>query len=320
MTKSDPPVRWASRVHPNKLRRLYELDAQGILDEELLDNVGYALYSRCQSILHVSSAMLGNVHCPRCDTIIKRQSMDPVSVLHCTTCGWETTWGAYYNTYRTQELGAGGALDMFQAFVARWEHVRTARDKMLLIDQLIHRWHWETQRQRPKFGLGRPTGVNLIEGNRKQVLAFLDTLTYHPAGKLAGLASPLSLILYTRTNTLIRTTFSTRTLRASAFPRVVGRWLATQASAALLSVTSVSHSLLSDELPPAEGIRELMSSSTATLKMPTLTNLRKTRSSALSSQFSSLGWMLMPRLLSLTLITNNGNWTMPSGTIYTKSL
>ncbi len=185
MTKSDPPVRWASRVHPNKLRRLYELDAQGILDEELLDNVGYALYSRCQSILHVSSAMLGNVHCPRCDTIIKRQSMDPVSVLHCTTCGWETTWGAYYNTYRTQELGAGGALDMFQAFVARWEHVRTARDKMLLIDQLIHRWHWETQRQRPKFGLGRPTGVNLIEGNRKQVLAFLDTLTYG-AGSTPG--------------------------------------------------------------------------------------------------------------------------------------
>jgi len=26
--------------------------------------------------------------------------------------------------------------------------------------------------------LGRPTGVNLIEGNRKQVLAFLDELTY----------------------------------------------------------------------------------------------------------------------------------------------
>jgi hypothetical protein len=49
---------------------------------------------------------------------------------------------------------------------------------MVLVDRLIHSWHWETQRQRPRFGLGRPTGVNLIEGSRKQVLAFLDGLTY----------------------------------------------------------------------------------------------------------------------------------------------
>ncbi len=56
---------------------------------------------------------------------------------------------------------------------------------MLLIDQLIHRWHWETQRERPGFGLGRPTGVNLIEGNRKQVIDFLDKLTYG-SGSTAG--------------------------------------------------------------------------------------------------------------------------------------
>src|SRR4051794_20179480 len=71
MAKSEPPVRWAPRIHPSKLRRLYELDAQG-----------------------------------------------------------------------------------------------------------IHRWHWEAARQRPKFGLGRPTGLNLIEGNKQQVLALLDRLTY----------------------------------------------------------------------------------------------------------------------------------------------
>ncbi len=178
MNKAEPPVRWAPRLQPHKLRRLYELDAQGILDEELLDDVGYTLYSRCLSILHVSSAILGKVHCPQCDTIIERTTNDPAYVLLCPTCGWETTWGMYYNSFRTLELGAGGAWDIFHDFVERWEHVRTSRDKMLLIDQLIHRWHWETQRQRPKFGLGRPTGVNLIEGNKQQVLAVLDTLTY----------------------------------------------------------------------------------------------------------------------------------------------
>lgn len=181
MAKPEPPVRWAPRVHPVKIRRLYELDAQGIRDEELLDAVGYALYSRCLSILHVSDAMQGKVHCPQCDTIIHRQGDDPAAMVQCPTCGWETQWGTYYATYRTQELGAIGAADMLQEFVVRWERVRTPGNKMLLIDQLIHRWHWETRRERPKSGLGRPTALNLLEGNRQQVLALLDSLTYGEA-------------------------------------------------------------------------------------------------------------------------------------------
>lgn len=181
MPKPEPPVQWAPRVQPAKIRRLYETDARGIHDDELIDAVGYALYSRCRSILHVSDAMIGRVHCPQCDTIIAPPSMEADASLQCEQCGWATTWGAYYATYRTQELGAGGAADIFADFVARWERARGPREKMLLIDRLIHSWHWETRRQRPKFGLGRPTGVNLIEGNRKQVLAFLDELTYGPA-------------------------------------------------------------------------------------------------------------------------------------------
>jgi hypothetical protein len=185
MAKSDPPVRWAPRVQPHKLRRLYELDAQGILDQDMIDEVGYSLYSRCRSIMHVSDAMNGKVHCPRCDTIIQHSTSDPVDVLRCPTCGWEAQWGDYYNTYRTQELGAGGAADIFHDFMTQWERVERPRDKMLLIDQLIHRWHWETAGQRPKFGLGRPTGLNLIEGNKQHVLALLDRLTYG-AGSTAG--------------------------------------------------------------------------------------------------------------------------------------
>jgi hypothetical protein len=179
--KPEPPVRWAPRVQPAKIRRLYETDARGIHDDELLDEVGYALYSRCRSILHVADAMNGRVHCPQCDTIVARPGVDADATLHCAQCGWATTWGAYYATYRTQELGAGGAHDIFSDFVARWELAAGPREKMLLIDRLIHAWHWETRQQRPKFGLGRPTGVNLIEGNRKQVLAFLDELTYGPS-------------------------------------------------------------------------------------------------------------------------------------------
>ena len=178
MPKREQPVQWAPRVRQDKIRRLYTLDAQGLLDEELLDEVGYGLYSRCQSILHVTDAMHGRVHCPRCDTIIQRQSDDPGSELCCPQCRWYALWEDYAATYRAQELGAGGARDIFSAFVSQWSEVHSAREKMMLIDSLIHKWHWETQRERPNFGLGRPTGVNLIEGNRKQVLAFLDELTY----------------------------------------------------------------------------------------------------------------------------------------------
>jgi hypothetical protein len=178
LAKLDPPVRWAPRVRPEAIRRLYARDAQGLLDEELLDEVGYALYSRCRSILHVSDAMNGKVHCPSCDTIVVRETDRTDALLCCSGCGWEARWGDYSATYRTQELGAGGAWDIFQEFVRQWEQVRAPREKMVLIDRLIHQWHWETRAQRPKFGLGRPTGLNLIEGNKHQVLAFLDSLTY----------------------------------------------------------------------------------------------------------------------------------------------
>jgi hypothetical protein len=57
---------------------------------------------------------------------------------------------------------------------------------MVAIDQLLHRWHWETKQQLPSFGLGRPTAANLIEGSRKQVIDFLDSLSYGDAST-AGL-------------------------------------------------------------------------------------------------------------------------------------
>nr|MBA3947261.1 hypothetical protein [Herpetosiphonaceae bacterium] len=176
MAKREQPVRWAPRVRQDKIRRLYQLDAQGIAGEELIDEVGYALYSRCLSILQVGDAMGGRVHCPRCDTIIDRHDGD--EELRCPQCEWNTTWDAYRATYRTDELGPGGARPIFGAFVADWATVHSAREKMIVIDRVIHSWHWETQRERPKFGLGRPTGANLIEGNRKQVLALLQELTY----------------------------------------------------------------------------------------------------------------------------------------------
>lgn len=47
------------------------------------------------------------------------------------------------------------------------------QERMLLIDCLIHGFHWYH-----KFGCTRPVAVNLIEGRLSEVIVFLDNLTY----------------------------------------------------------------------------------------------------------------------------------------------
>jgi hypothetical protein len=50
---------WARRVARDKVRRLYESDAQGRLDVELLDDVGYGFYVRCRDMFQVAQARYG---------------------------------------------------------------------------------------------------------------------------------------------------------------------------------------------------------------------------------------------------------------------
>src|SRR5579872_244350 len=174
MREHDSTVRWAPRVNPVKVRKLYSRDALGLVDEELIDEVGFVLYARCESILVVTEAAAGRVRCPRCGAIIPHQGDAPDEMLHCASCGWEMSWGAYHRTWQHQELYGGGAIDAVERFVAAWKRASTAREKMLAVDMVIHSWHWEA---RQDHQLGRPVGVNLIEGSRKQVLAFLDELS-----------------------------------------------------------------------------------------------------------------------------------------------
>ena len=52
---------WAPRARPELIRRLYESDAAGLLDGELVDEVGYALLLRCKTIQCVTER-----RCPEC--------------------------------------------------------------------------------------------------------------------------------------------------------------------------------------------------------------------------------------------------------------
>jgi predicted RNA-binding Zn-ribbon protein involved in translation (DUF1610 family) len=173
-------IRWAPRVNPSLIRRLYESDARGIVDDDLIDKVGFALYARCQSILEVTEGHeRRRVKCPRCGQIVVRPGgpSEKGAVVSCESCAWSVRWGDYLKTHQDKRLHGGGALALFEAFVREFENARVPSQKMLAIDRLIHSFHSELV-QNP----GRTVATNLIYAkNKREVLTFLDTLSYGEA-------------------------------------------------------------------------------------------------------------------------------------------
>src|SRR5260370_21975872 len=102
-------VRWAPRVNPHKIRRLYETDARGIVDDELIEELGFALYSRCQSILIATEAHAGRVQCPRCGNIVPHHG-GRNALLQCVQCSWRARCGDYHRTYQGNHLHCRGAI------------------------------------------------------------------------------------------------------------------------------------------------------------------------------------------------------------------
>ena len=172
-------IHWAPKVQRAKVRRLYETDALGIHDEVLIEDVGSALLERCRSILRVTA---GEVACPRCGTVFAcvcgRLEVDDVSVCPTSGCGWQTTACAYHASWRHRELLGANTLPAIAAYAERYPAARTPQARMILIDQLIHAFHWDLKAGLPN----RSTANNLIEGSHNEVVAFLDQLTYGDAG------------------------------------------------------------------------------------------------------------------------------------------
>ena len=164
---------WAPRAPQHKIRQLYLNDANGIYDDELIDDVGYALLARCESFLIANDAAQGRVICPVCSTtILHRGKTD--EVLCCPQCGWEMVWKEYFATFQHKQLyGAEPVLELFRNFVKRFPSASKSHEKVLMIDTLIHGFHWNQ-----KYGHTRPVAINLIEGKLSDVITFLDRLTY----------------------------------------------------------------------------------------------------------------------------------------------
>lgn len=166
---------WSPRVKPEHIRRLYAGEAAGLLDAELLDEVFYAIRARCESILTVTEASNGRVKCPSCGAQIARRvgSGEQREVMVCPACGWSLTWGEYLKTYQGKQLHGGGAVPAIQAFLVGGAQAGAPQQKMLLIDALLHAYHWEAA-QNPT----RPVAVNMIQGTINTVVALLEELGF----------------------------------------------------------------------------------------------------------------------------------------------
>ena len=172
MNRKNQLPTWAPRVAQRKIKKLYKKIAQGIFDEELLQDVGFSLYLRCDDFIKANEARKGFVECPICKNKI-RYTGDADGTISCS-CGWFIPWKEYFGTIQRKQLsGAEPVIKQFEEYVQKYPHAQTDKEKIILIDCLIHGFHIFAKNNTPT----RPVAVNLIQGSLSEVITFLDDLS-----------------------------------------------------------------------------------------------------------------------------------------------
>jgi hypothetical protein len=170
MSKDVAKAEWARKVPRHKIRQLYRSDARGILDEDRVDDVAYRFYARCAYLLALAkagaeegvTAWRGRVvqRPPRWDGFVKLARYP-----------WEIS--RYEAFADTGLLAEGRTAALLAYFVERLPAARPPREKMLLINRLVHECHESLKAPGPA---ARPLAVELITGARSQIRALLDEL------------------------------------------------------------------------------------------------------------------------------------------------
>ena len=168
---------WNRRVPQSKIWQLYHRDALGIQDEILVEEVGRALLLRVESCLAVSAAQRGQVECPECGTVIGRDMrahrQPAADVVACPNCDWQLPWPEYRKTFHNKHLGCAGMLVPCQEYAREYPQARSYPEKMVLIDTLIHRFHWQMEGH-----AAQPGAATIIGGSMSEIADFLDRLSY----------------------------------------------------------------------------------------------------------------------------------------------
>ena len=169
--RHDRPT-WPGRIPRHKIAELYKKEALGICDEVLIDDVGIGLLVRIEHIFRARKANSGHASCPLCLREIPHD-FDPAFLLRCEACNWELTWAEYQKSFQGKHLIASGMTAFLEEYVEKYRVARSPQEKLILIDTLIHRYHWELE-----GGLTGPGARDLIAGKPGEVIDFLNQLSY----------------------------------------------------------------------------------------------------------------------------------------------
>ena len=172
-------IRWAPLLPPHKLVRLYERNAAGLLDDEVVDDVGWRLWERLSDVVRVTS---GRVRCPRCGTDfqVREAGRDPDDEVSCPSEDWAVSPRVWHKSWEHRDLN--GNCPEFERFVAEYPRKRTVRDRMFLIDSVVHALHVSSRSDAP----GNFAARNFLEGSRPKIVALLDELAYGPGSQIAA--------------------------------------------------------------------------------------------------------------------------------------
>jgi len=174
-------IHWAPKVRQAKIWQLYQNDALGLVDEDLVREVGFDLLQRCRSVWQVSHRM---VVCPRCGEPFtlaedrKWKFRSEIQVCPTPDCGWEMTTQYWHETWRHQDLLGSAAMGAIETYMHDYPLAKSSEERMVCIDQVIHAFHISLKTGQ----LNRSFANNLIEGSHKQVIDLLDRLYEHPGG------------------------------------------------------------------------------------------------------------------------------------------
>ena len=166
-------IKWAKRVNPNLIRRLYESDAQNIQNDELADEVGYGLYARAIDFIKVNKAhTLGITDCLSCGSGVCAGNEN----MFTCKCGWSISKKEYHRTYKGKQYVGISVVPFAEKFISDWEKAKNNyQEKMKAIDYLIHCFHWELNEE---AGNTRPAAINFIEGKIKNIVELILGLAY----------------------------------------------------------------------------------------------------------------------------------------------
>lgn len=114
-------IEWAPHVNLYKVRQFYRREAGGILDDELIEGVGYGLYCRLQTILAFTEAVHERVKCKCCSktgrtTILRWLIQKPGELIKFPLCACQGRWRVYLTESKKKTRGQLIAGEVHAAF------------------------------------------------------------------------------------------------------------------------------------------------------------------------------------------------------------